>query len=108
MSGMRGGMAGFIKQVNQMQTKINKIKEELDVTEYEASAGGGAVRVSVLGSGQVANLSVSKELMDDGDNEMLQDLIKTATNEALKKAQTERDKAMEKVTGGLNLPGLGF
>ncbi|MCB0393794.1 MAG: YbaB/EbfC family nucleoid-associated protein [Bdellovibrionales bacterium] len=105
---MKGGMAGLIKQMNQMQTKISKIKEELDTTEYESSAGGGAVQVTVTGAGQISRLDISKDLLDDGDLEMLQDLVKTAVNEALKTSQTERDKAMEKVTGGISLPGLGF
>jgi DNA-binding YbaB/EbfC family protein len=108
MNGMKGGMAAFIKQANQMQSKISKIKEELDATEYEASAGGGAVKATVTGAGQISALVISKDLIDDGDTEMVQDLVKTAVNEALKTAQEFRDKAMSKITGGMSLPGLGF
>mgnify|MGYP001393907867 CR=1 FL=1 len=108
MKGMRGGMANFIKQANQMQNKINKIKEELDAQEFEGSSGGGAVSVTVTGEGRLTKLDVNDDVFSEGDKEMLQDLILTATNEALKTAQETRDKAMEKVTGGMSLPGLGF
>ncbi len=108
MKGMRGGMAQFIKQANQMQSKINKIKEDLDSREFEASSGGEAVKVIVTGAGSISNLTIQPEVLEDNDVEMLQDLILTAANEALKAAQTTRDKEMEKVTGGMSLPGLGI
>ena len=108
MKGMRGGMANFIKQANQMQNKINKIKEELDQQEFEGSSGGGAVSSTVTGDGQIKKIEISDDVFSEGDKEMLEDLVTTATNEALKKAQETRDKAMEKVTGGMALPGMGF
>jgi len=108
MKGMRGGMANFIKQANQMQSKMNKIKEEIDQQEFESSSGGGAVTVTAKGDGSISKIEVSEDVFSDGDKEMLQDLVMTAVNDALKTAQETKDKAMDKVTGGMSLPGMGM
>ena len=104
--GMQGGMANLMRQANQMQLKIKKVQEELGEREYEGTSGGGAVTVKVKGENQVLSLKISDDVMKSGDVEMLQDMIVTAANDALKKAKDTHAAEMEKVTGGFNVPGL--
>lgn len=103
---MKGGMQQLMKQANQLQMRIKKIQEELATREYEATAGGEAVRVRVQGETKLLSLAISEDLMKSGDVEMLQDLVVAATNEALRKAKETQASEMEKVTGGFNFPGL--
>lgn len=106
MKGFSGGMAQLMKQANQMQLKLKKTQEEMGKREYEATSGGGGVKVRVSGENVVLSIEIDPEVVKDGDAEMLQDMILSATNEALKKAKTETAKEMEKITGGMNIPGL--
>ncbi len=103
---MQGGMQNLMRQANQLQMKIKKVQEELAQREYEGTSGGGAVTVKVKGENQVFALKISDEVMKSGDVEMLQDLVLTATNDALKRARDTHAAEMEKVTGGFNMPGL--
>lgn len=104
--GMQGGMANLMKQANQLQMKMKKAQEELATREYEGTSGGGAVTVKVRGEHEVVGLKINDDVMKSGDVEMLQDLILTATNDALKKAKETSASEMEKLTGGMNFPGL--
>lgn len=106
MKGMAGGMAQLLRQANQMQSKMKKVQEELAAKTYEGTAGGGAVKVTVNGDHYVKSVVVSADLMKSGDVEMLQDLILAATNDAVKMARDTSAKEMEKVTGGMNIPGM--
>lgn len=106
MKGFGGGMQGFVKQANQLQQKIKKLQEELEVREYQATSGGSAVTVVVTGANQEKNITINPDVVKSGDAEMLQDLILTATNEALKIAKETGNAEMEKVTGGFGIPGL--
>ncbi|HEX4924725.1 MAG TPA: YbaB/EbfC family nucleoid-associated protein [Bdellovibrionales bacterium] len=106
MKGMQGGMQQFIKQANQLQAKIKKLQEELATREYEGTAGGGAVTVKVNGDNKLVSLSIKEEVMKAGDVEMLQDLVLTATNEALRIAKETSETEMNKLTGGFGLPGM--
>lgn len=103
---MSGGMANLMRQANQLQLKIKKLQEELAEREYEGTSGGGVVIVKVKGESQVLSMKIGDDVMKSGDVEMLQDLIVTATNDALKKARDTHAAEMEKVTGGFNMPGL--
>lgn len=100
-SGMQGGMQNLMRQANQLQMKIKKLQEELALREYEGSSGGGAVSVKVRGEHQLIGLTIKEDVVKSGDVEMLQDLILTATNDALKKAKETSAAEMEKVTGGM-------
>lgn len=104
--GMQGGMAQLMKQANQMQMKMKKAQDELATRTYEGTSGGGAVKVTVTGANQISAIAIDPEVMKAGDVEMLQDLILTATNEALKTAKETSNKEMEKITGGMNIPGM--
>ncbi|HEY8269734.1 MAG TPA: YbaB/EbfC family nucleoid-associated protein [Pseudobdellovibrionaceae bacterium] len=106
MKGFSGGMAQLMKQANQMQTRMKKVQEELAQQHYEGTSGGGAVTVKVSGEYKMMSLTINPEVVKSGDVEMLQDLILTATNEAVKIARETSQKEMEKVTGGMNVPGL--
>ena len=104
--GMGGGMQNLMRQANQLQMKIKKVQEELAERVYEGTSGGGAVTVKVKGESLLTSLTISEDVVKSGDVEMLQDLILTATNDALKRAKDTHAAEMEKVTGGLNMPGL--
>ena len=100
------GMQNLMRQANQLQMKIKKLQEELNEREYEGTSGGGAVTVKVKGENQMISMKINEDVMKSGDVEMLQDLVVTATNDALKRAKDTHAAEMEKVTGGFNMPGL--
>ncbi|WP_374000842.1 YbaB/EbfC family nucleoid-associated protein [Bdellovibrio bacteriovorus] len=106
MKGMPGGMAQLMKQANQMQMKMKKAQDDLALAEYEATSGGGAVKVKVNGDHMITALAIDAEVLKAGDVEMLQDMILSAVNEAVKTARDTSAKEMEKITGGLNIPGM--
>ena len=103
---MSKGLAQIMKQAQMMQQKMAKLQEDAEQRTIEASAGGGAVTAVVNGKNQLVSLTIKKEAVDPEDVEMLQDLVVSAINEALKKVQSEMADQMSKVTGGLNIPGL--
>ncbi|MHC1696990.1 MAG: YbaB/EbfC family nucleoid-associated protein [Geobacteraceae bacterium] len=103
---MSKGLAQIMKQAQQMQQKMARLQEEASQKTAEVSVGGGAVTAVVNGKNQVLSLSIRKEAVDPEDVEMLQDLVVSAVNEALKKVQSEVAAEMEKITGGMNIPGL--
>lgn len=106
MKGFGGGMAQLMKQANQMQMKMKKAQEELNQRTFDGTAGGGAVKVTATGDSLIKSVVISDEVAKSGDKDMLQDLIVVAANEALKVAKETHAKEMEKITGGLNIPGL--
>lgn len=106
MKGMMGGMAGLMKQANQMQMKMKKLQEELAAREFTGTSGGGAVAVRVNGDNKVLAITINPEVMKAGDAEMLQDMVVSAINDALKTAKDTSSQEMSKITGGLNIPGF--
>jgi len=103
---MGGNMAKMMKQVQKMQADMAKMQEELSNKTVESTAGGGVVRVVANGRQEIVSVEIKPEVVDPEDVEMLQDLVLTAVNEALKQAQDMMSKEMGKLTGGLNIPGL--
>ena len=99
--GMPGNMNNLMKQAQRMQRQMEETTKELEEKEYSASAGGGAVTVTVSGKKEVLSVKLAEEVVDPDDIEMLQDLIVAATNEALRKMEEESQAAMSKLTGGL-------
>ena len=81
-------------------------QQELETKEFEASVGGGAVLVKVNGKKEVLSIKIKEEVVDPDDVEMLEDLVLSAVNEALKKAEEETANKMGKLTGGMNIPGM--
>ena len=106
--GMPGNMNNLMKQAQRMQRQMEETTKELEEKEYRASAGGGAVTVTVSGKKEVLSVKLAEEVVDPNDIEMLQDLIVAATNEALRKMEEESQAAMSKLTGGLGGLGGGF
>ncbi|MCR4420604.1 MAG: YbaB/EbfC family nucleoid-associated protein [Clostridia bacterium] len=99
-------MGKMLKQVQKVQEQLAKMQEELAERQVEAGAGGGAVRAVANGRQELVAIEIAPELLQEGDVEMLQDLVLAAVNEALRKSQEMVAEAMGKITGGLKLPGL--
>ena len=89
-----------------MQQKVTALQRELEERELDVSSGGGAVQIKVNGKQEILEIKINKECIDPNDPEMLEELIKTAVNQAVKESQDMVSSAMSKVTGGLNIPGL--
>src|SRR5690242_2756804 len=104
--GFGGGMQNLMRQANQMQTRMKKMQEELAQREFEGTSGGGAVKVVVMGNNTVKSVDIQPDVMSGGDKDMLQDLVVTAVNEALRLAKTTSDQEMAKITGGFSMPGM--
>ena len=105
--GMGGGFGGMnlnslMKEAKKMQADLEKSQEELVAKEFEATSGGGAITVKVSGAKEVKEITIKKEVVDPDDVEMLQDLILTCVNEALRKVDSAQASAM----GKYNIPGL--
>lgn len=94
----------LMRQAQQLQGKLEKIQQELEKATVEASSGGGAVTVVMTGQQQVQSVKISPEAVDD--IEMLQDLVLTAMNEAVKKSKELAADRLGALTGGLKIPGL--
>ena len=105
MGGM-GNMNSMIKQAQKMQAEMEKMPAEMEDKKFEATAGGGAVAVTVSGKKELLDVTISPEACDPDDVEMLQDLIIVAVNDAMKKADEDSMNQMGKITGGMNIPGL--
>lgn len=105
---MPGNMNNLMKQAQRMQRQMEETTKELESKEFTASAGGGAVEVTVSGKKEVLSVKLSEEVVDPDDIEMLQDLIVAATNEALRKMEEESQSQMSKITGGLGGMGGGL
>ena len=99
-------MNNLMKQAQQMQAKMTTLQKELETREVESSSGGGMVKVKVNGKQELLEISINKECVDPNDVEMLEDLVKTAINQGVKESQDMVSSAMNKVTGGINIPGL--
>ena len=106
--GMGGGpsnMQSMLKQAQKMQEDMATLQAELEEREYEVSAGGGVVNVKINGKKEIISIKIDPEVIDPDDAETLEDLIVAAVNEAIKKVETIYNQEMEKITGGLGLPG---
>jgi DNA-binding YbaB/EbfC family protein len=99
--GMPGNMNNLMKQAQKMQKQMEEAQAKLDELEVTATAGGGAVEVTVTGKREVTKVKLSQEVVDPDDVEMLEDLIMAATNEALRKVEDASQQSMNKITGGL-------
>ena len=95
-----------MKQAQQMQAKMMRVQEELEIKTVEATSGGGMVTAIVNGKHELMSLKIEKDVVDPEDIEMLQDLVVAAVNEGVRKAQEMAQEEMSKITGGLNIPGL--
>jgi len=97
-------MQKMIKQAQQLQAKMEKAQQELENETLEVSSGGGAVTIVITGHQQIKSVKIAPEAA--GDVEMLQDLVLTAVNEAVKKSQELAASRLNAITAGINIPGL--
>lgn len=101
-----GGMQKQLQQMQAMQRKMEALQAEIEEKEVTATAGGGAVSVTVSGKKEITALQLAPEIVDPEDIEMLQDLIIAAVNEGLRQIEEISNTEMGKLTGGLGIPGL--
>ena len=99
-------MNQMIKQAQKMQDQITELQEDIEARDFTATAGGGAVEVTLTGKKTIKSLTLKPEVVDPEDIEMLQDLIISAINEAVNNIETTTESEMSKITGGVALPGL--
>ena len=106
--GMPGNMANLMKQAQTMQRQMEEQAKELETKQFTATAGGGAVKVTVSGKREVLSVELQEEVVDPEDIEMLQDLVVAAVNEALRQVDEANSSVMNKLTGGIGggMPGL--
>jgi DNA-binding YbaB/EbfC family protein len=99
-------MQKMMQQARKMQEEVAKAQEEVLLLEAQGSAGGGVVKVVATGDGRIKQLSISPDALDPDDVEMLEDLVLTATNEALNNVGALAQMRMDTATGGFSLPGF--
>ncbi len=105
--GGAGNMQGMLKQAQKMQEEIARAQAQLEEKEHTVSVGGGAVSVVMTGKRELKSLSIKPEVVDPDDVEMLQDLVISAVNAVLREIDEESAQEMEKISGGMGLPGIG-
>ena len=105
---MRGGqnMNAMLRQAQKMQEDMNALQNDLENREYEVSAGGGMVKVTINGKKEIKALVISEDIVDPDDIETLQDIVIAGVNEAIKRVESDAADEMSKITGSLNMPGL--
>lgn len=107
--GVGGGpsnMQSMIKQAQKMQEDMASMQAELEEREYDVAAGGGVINVKINGKKEILSVKIDPVVVDPDDIETLEDLITAAVNEAIKKVESDSASEMQKITGGMNIPGL--
>jgi len=104
--GLPGDMQALMKQAQQMREQLQKVQAEVQALTAEGSAGGGMVRVKVNGRNEVLAVTIDPQVVNPADVEMLQDLVRAAANEGLRKVQEDVKTKLAGVTGGLDLANL--
>lgn len=107
--GMGGGptnMQGMLRQAQKLQEQMTELQEQLDVREYEVSAGGGMVTVKINGKKEILKIDIKPDVVDPDDIETLADILVAGVNEAIRRVEETNAEEMKKITGDLNIPGL--
>ena len=99
-------MQSMMRQAQKMQEAMEEKQAELDAREYEIQAGGGVVSLKINGKKEVLSIAIKPEVVDPDDVETLQDILVAAVNEGIKKVESVNSEEMNKITGGLSMPGL--
>lgn len=100
-------LGDIMREAQRLQAEMQRLQDEAKKKTVEATSGGGMVAVVANGSGELVSIKIEKDVVNPDDVEMLQDLILAASNEALRRAQQMVNDEMSKLTGGLQIPGLG-
>lgn len=106
MTSSFGEFGSLLKQAQEMQRELDRVREELRNTTVEGSSGGGAVRVSVTGDRSVVAITIQPEVLAQSDKSLLEDLILSALRDGNARAARLAEERLGKVTGGVRLPGL--
>ena len=101
-----GNMQGMMKKVQKMQAEMLKMQEELKTRTVETTVGGGALTIVANGKKEIESIKIKPEVLDPDDVEMLQDMIVSGVNEAMRKIDAMTEREMSKITGGMKLPGM--
>ena len=94
----------LLKQAQEMQNRINQIQDEMAIREIEGQSGGGMVKITITGKGEVKRVNLDSKIVDPNDKEVLEDLIVAAFNDAKSKADEEFNSSVNNITGGMQLP----
>lgn len=106
MAGSLGDLGGLLRQAQKMQQRVQELQASLEKRSFEGKAGGGAVRATVTGARQLVDLKIDKAVVNPQEVELLEDLVATAVKEALRLADETAKSEMQRITGGLGLPGM--
>ena len=98
---MPGNMNNLMKQAQKMQKQMEQAQQDLETKEFEVTSGGGAVKVVITGKKVIKSININPDVVDPDDVEMLEDLVMTAVNEAIRQADDAANTAMGGITGGL-------
>ena len=101
-------LKNMMKQVQDIQGRINSMQDQLEEKTVETSSGGGMVTVTANGKQEIISINISPEIIDPSDVSMLQDLITAAVNTALKSSKDMMQEELSKITGGIKIPGLNL
>ena len=101
-----GNMQGMMKKVQKMQAEMLKMQEELKTRTVETTVGGGALTIVANGKKEIESINIKPEALDPDDVEMLQDMIVSGVNEAMRKIDEMTEREMSNITGGMKLPGM--
>ena len=100
-------MQGLLKQAQKMQKELTKLEDELNEKVYETTMGGGVIKVEVKGNMSVESISIDESLLEVDNKQDLEEMLKSALNDAFAKAVEDKEKNMNQITGGVKMPG-GF
>lgn len=102
-----GNLTEILKQAGRVRAELQRITDELKKLRVEGTAGGGMVKVSMDGHQQVLECRIEPQVLDEGDAELLEDLVVAAVNQAVAKSRQAATERFSQIAGGLNVPGLG-
>ena len=105
-AGGAGNMNQMMQRMQKMQEEMTRAQAELEEKVYHVSAGGGNIEVEINGKKEITAVTLKPEVVDPDDIETLADVVTAAVNEAIKKVDSTSESEMQKITGGLNIPGL--
>ena len=100
----KGGMGNLMKQAQMMQERMQKMQEEVAKMEVTGESGAGMVKITITGSHNVRRVAIDPSLLQDDDQEMLEDLIAAAFNDAVRRVEEQNKSKMGELTGGMQLP----
>lgn len=105
---MKGGLGNIMKQAQKLQENMKKAQEELALIEVTGQAGGGMVKVLITCRNDVRRVSIDPSLLQDGDLEMLEDLVAAAMNDAVRQAEKKAQETLSTATAGMSIPGMNL